>query len=176
MSELDNFRKMKDKFFGTDPNSPLMPEQKDGFTGLRYFPENADLKIATPLDTFAQPEDIEMQTSTGDIQKYLRWGKINFEVKGEPAELTVYVSPGGHGYFLPFTDATTGKETYAAGRYVEIEPAPDGKLIVDFNMAYNPYCAYNDQWSCPMVPPENRLKVAIEAGEKTPEGEWAGHG
>jgi hypothetical protein len=80
---------------------------------------------------------------------------------------------GGGGYFLPFMDATSGDETYGAGRYLEIEPLPGGKLLVDFNMAYNPYCAYNEYWSCPIPPKENRLSVPIEAGEKQPIGSWA---
>ncbi|HLE52058.1 MAG TPA: DUF1684 domain-containing protein, partial [Anaerolineales bacterium] len=79
-------------------------------------------------------------------------------------ELTVYRDP--HGYFLPFADALAGSETYGAGRYLEPEPAGKGKLLVDFNYAYNPYCAYNDQYSCPLTPWENRLKVPIRAGEK----------
>ena len=69
-------------------------------------------------------------------------------------------------FFLPFVDATAPDETYGAGRYLDIEPIGDGKFLIDFNYAYNPYCAYNDKWSCPIPPKENRLKVRIEAGEK----------
>jgi len=79
-------------------------------------------------------------------------------------ELTIYQSE--HGFFLPFVDSLAGSETYAAGRYLEPEPLPGGHFLVDFNIAYNPYCAYNEMWSCPLTPAENRLKVAVRAGEK----------
>ena len=79
-------------------------------------------------------------------------------------ELTVFAS--GYGFFLPFVDNLAGSETYPAGRYLEPEPLPDGKYLIDFNQAYNPYCAYNEHWSCPLTPFENRLKVPIRAGEK----------
>jgi uncharacterized protein (DUF1684 family) len=166
-SELEQFRKMKDQFFKSDASSPLTPEQRDGFSALNYFPENEALRFELDIEPLPEPEKIEMQTSTGDIQTYLRWGKVKFEVGGEKAELTLFVPQGGHGYFLPFTDTTSDKETYGAGRYLDPEPLPGGKLLIDFNVAYNPYCAYNEYWSCPITPVENRLKVAIEAGEKS---------
>lgn len=167
MSELTHYRQRKDEFFKHDKHSPLLPTQKDGFTGLNYFDENPDLALVLELDTFAEQDDVQMQTSTGTVASYLRWGKLHFEVDGAPAELTVYASPGAGGFFLPFTDATNGAETYGAGRYVEIEPMGDGTFLVDFNMAYNPYCAYNEVWTCPIPPAENRLSVPIRAGEKS---------
>jgi uncharacterized protein (DUF1684 family) len=105
-----------------------------------------------------------MQTSTGDVQHYEKFGKFHFVVDGIEAELTIYQSPNG--FFLPFIDSLAGRETYPAGRYLEPEPLPGGRFIVDFNIAYNPYCAYNEMWSCPITPAENRLKVAVRAGEK----------
>ena len=105
-----------------------------------------------------------MQTSTGDVQVYTRYGRFRFEVEGQPAELTIYLAD--YGFFLPFVDALAGKETYPAGRYLEPEPLENGRFLVDFNLAYNPYCAYNDRWSCPLTPFENRLKVPLRAGEK----------
>ena len=163
---LQDMRLMKDQFFKRDPHSPLMDDQKAAFTGLNYFPANPALDLTIKLEPLETQDKIEMQTSTGDIQEYIRWGKIKFEVSGEPTELTVYLSVGGHGYFLPFVDVTSGKETYGAGRYLDLEPNADGTVHVDFNVAYNPYCAYNERWSCPLTPFENRLKVRIEAGEK----------
>jgi len=164
-TNLTEFRAMKDEFFKRDPHSPLMDDQKKEFAGLKYFPANPALDLTLKLELLKEQDKVEMQTSTGDIQEWVRWGKIAFEVGGEPAELTVYLSPGGHGYFLPLVDATAGKETYGAGRYLDLEPNADGTLHVDFNMAYNPYCAYNEFYSCPLTPFENRLKVRIEAGE-----------
>jgi uncharacterized protein (DUF1684 family) len=99
------------------------------------------------------------------VQHYRRFGRFTFTVDGQEAQLTIFTD--GQGYFLPFVDAQAGKETYGAGRYLEPEPLPNGKFLVDFNLAYNPYCAYNENWSCPLTPAENRLKVAIRAGEMT---------
>ncbi len=106
---------------------------------------------------------IAMQTSTGGVQTYNRYGRLKFEVDGQEAALTLYAGP--HGFFLPFVDSLAGKETYGAGRYLEPEQLDDGKFLVDFNLAYNPYCAYNESWSCPLTPFANRLKAPIRAGE-----------
>lgn len=167
MSSLSEMRGEKDRFFSSHPHSPLTREQQKAFKGLNYYPENPGLRIEAEVIVFEQLEEIEMQTSTGDIQIYRRFGKIHFEADGQPAELTIFASE--HGYFLPFVDAMAGIETYPAGRYLEPEPLPGGKFLLDFNLAYNPYCAYNDQWSCPLTPFENRLKIAIRAGEMLPD-------
>ncbi len=164
MTDLDAFRAEKNEFFGSHPQSPLTREQKKDFHGLQYFPENDSLRLEVKVDEFENKQAFEMQTSTGDVQIYEKFGKFRFEVDGEEVELTIYQSQ--HGFFLPFVDTLAGKETYPAGRYLEPEALPGGHFIVDFNIAYNPYCAYNEMWSCPITPAENRLKVAIRAGEK----------
>jgi len=164
MTELDAFRTEKNEFFGSHPQSPLSREQKNHFQGLNYFPENDSLRLEVKVDEFQIKERFEMQTSTGDVQPYEKFGKFHFLVEGVKAELTIYQSE--HGFFLPFVDSLAGTETYPAGRYLEPEPTRDGHFIVDFNIAYNPYCAYNAMWSCPITPAENKLKVAIRAGEK----------
>ena len=166
MSEVSEYREAKDAFFRDDPGSPLTAEQRKAFQGLRYYPEDPALALRLRPEVFASPEVLEMETSTGDTQTYLRWAKVSFEVDGRPAELTLYRSPDG-AIFLPFQDANAGGETYGAGRYLEVEELPGGEVLLDFNMAYNPFCAYNDAWSCPLPPPENRLRVAIRAGEMT---------
>ncbi len=107
-----------------------------------------------------------MQTSTGDEALFFRFGRIHFLVNGTQQTLTLYEAPGHGELFLPFGDATNGRETYGGGRYLEVYPVENGKYQVDFNLAYNPYCAYSDAWSCPIPPAENRLSVKIEAGEK----------
>ena len=163
MSQLDDFRKQKDEFFLVDHHSPLDPAQKQQFDGLKYFPENPSLNLELELTHDRNQEVIQMQTTTGDIQTYTRLGQVDFEVEGEPAELTIFENE--HGYFLPFTDALAGEKTYGAGRYLEPSPLSGGKIHIDFNLAYNPYCAYNERWSCPITPVENRLKVPIRAGE-----------
>jgi uncharacterized protein (DUF1684 family) len=172
-TELADFRLAKDDFFASSPQSPLTRQQKDQFKGLSYFPEAPELRLELELERFSEEQEIEMQTSTGDVQTYQRIGKISFNVDNQPAELTVYFNQNGA--FLPFVDSLAGQETYPAGRYLEPEPLPDGRFLVDFNMAYNPYCAYNEMWSCPLTPFENRLKVPIRAGEKLPSGDWVPH-
>ena len=165
MSDLEEFRQAKDHFMGHDSGSPLTQDQKATFSGLKYFTENSDLRFELPVEIFDSNETVEMQTSTGDVAEYLVWGKIQFDVEGESAQLTIFSNTHGHGYFLPFTDATSGEETYGAGRYVEIDVLEEDGVAIDFNMAYNPYCAYNEDWSCPLTPFENRLQVTIRAGE-----------
>ncbi|RJQ41265.1 MAG: DUF1684 domain-containing protein [Anaerolineaceae bacterium] len=164
MTALSDFRKMKDEFYSSDPQSPLTDSQKQAFTGLHYYPENPALKFTLAIEEHSKKEMVSIQTSKGDVRSYERFGKITFLVEGKSVSLTIYRAE--HGFFLPFVDNQAGKETYPAGRYLEIEPLADGKYLVDFNMAYNPYCAYNDRWSCPITPAENRLKVSIRAGEK----------
>jgi uncharacterized protein (DUF1684 family) len=131
---------------------------------LQYFPENPDLRLEVIVEKFLEPETIQMQTSTGDIQEYTRYGRFNFHIDGQEADLTIFSDTNG--YFLPFVDSMAGRETYGAGRYLEPIDLGKGKFLIDFNYAYNPYCAYNDAWSCPLTPFENRLKVPIRAGEK----------
>jgi hypothetical protein len=169
MNDLEDFRKEKDDFFRNSHHSPLLPAQRAGFRGLSYFPEDPSLRLAVEVQRFPEQTPVQIQTNTGDVQTYARVGRFEFEVDGQAAELTIFENE--HGYFLPFADSLAGQETYGAGRYLEPERLPDGRFEVDFNLAYNPYCAYNEQWSCPITPPENRLKVPIRAGEKV----YAGH-
>jgi len=164
MSELTDFRAEKDEFFGRHPQSPLTPEQKRGFVGLQYFPENDALRLEVQAEPLMNQQPMQMQTSTGGVQTYVRHARFKFQVEGQEAELTIYQNENG--YFLPFADALAGKETYPAGRYLEPESLPGNRFVVDFNLAYNPLCAYNEMWSCPITPAENRLKVPVRAGEK----------
>ena len=164
MNALEQFRQEKDEFFKTSRQSPLTTEQKNEFSGLHYYPENPSLRLELKLERFAQPEPVILATSTGDEQEYFRVGQIRFEVAGEEAVLQIYEAD--YGFFLPFVDSLAGGETYPAGRYLEPEVLPGNRFLIDFNLAYNPYCAYNDMWSCPLTPAENRLKVPIRAGEK----------
>jgi uncharacterized protein (DUF1684 family) len=154
----------KDEYFAHSPQSPLTRYQKREFVRLSYFPVAPDLRLEVKVEPIADQPEVVMQTSTGDLQTYRRFGKFSFQVEGQAAELTIYFNESG--YFLPFVDSLAGQETYPAGRYLEPEPISGGKFLVDFNLAYNPYCAYNDEWSCPLTPFENRVKVPVRAGEK----------
>ena len=164
MQNLKTFRAEKDDFYARHHQSPLTPAQKRDFKGLDYFPENTALRLEGNVETSQISETIMIDTTGGQPQTYQRFGRFKFLLDGQSAELTIYKNQ--HGYFLPFVDNLAGKETYPAGRYLEPEKLPNGKFLVDFNLAYNPYCAYNEKWSCPITPAENRLKVSIRAGEK----------
>ena len=166
MTEIDEFRQAKDQFFAQDHHAPLTHEQQENFDGLKYYDESDDLRYIVEPDVIEGRDIIEMQTSTGDVTSYRRWGTISFDVEESQAVLTLYRDDHGGEFFLPFVDATSGKETYGAGRYLDVQQTHDGRIVVDFNYAYNPYCAYNENWSCPLTPFENRIQVPIRAGEK----------
>ncbi len=153
-TELEEFRADKDDFYAHDHRSPLPHAQQHTFKGLSYFPENKALVIKAKIDR------------KGEEQVYSRFGLVRFQVDGRPAQLTLYASAGSHDLFLPFRDATSGKESYGAGRYLDLHTHGD-EVAIDFNYAYNPNCAYNPEWSCPLPPAENWLKVPIRAGEMT---------
>lgn len=169
MSEIADFRKAKDNYFGTDYDSPLTAEQRKSFGGLKYFPENPDLKFVLELKEFSGKEKtiIEIATSTGDPVPHVRLGRFTFVVEGKEVALTVYRDKDGGEFFLPFLDATSSVESYGSGRYLDLVAVGAKRLLVDFNYAYNPYCAYNAHWSCPIPPEENRLDAAIRAGERS---------
>ena len=167
VTSLERFRLNKDKFFAEDENSPLTPVQLDRFEHLDYFPENEALRFRLSLDRDAVSHDhLMLDTTNGPQQRFIPAGKIHFEVEGETVSLTLFREHGRGRYFLPFRDATSGKTTYQVGRYLDPQETPDGLITVDFNFAYNPYCAYNDDWTCPIPPVENELDVPIAAGEK----------
>jgi uncharacterized protein (DUF1684 family) len=169
--ELMALRREKDQFFKASPQSPLSPDQQDAFTGLSYYEPDAAFDLVVTVEPVSSADsEIVIETTTGDTRRYRRYGRFRFNVGGQDTELTIYEAP--YGYFLPFVDASAGVETYAAGRYLEPDELEDGTFHIDFNLAYNPYCAYNEGWSCPITPTENRLNVAIRAGEKLPQGAW----
>jgi uncharacterized protein (DUF1684 family) len=167
MSSLSEYRSMKDTFYKTSAQSPLTAAQRKTFVGLRYFDESPALRFTLPLERYDNPQTVHMATSTGHVADFLQYARVQFSVNGEPQELQIYRGDGQDELFVPFMDATTGDETYATGRYLDVPERLDGTIILDFNQAYNPYCAYDpERWSCPLPPKENRLNVRIEAGEK----------
>jgi uncharacterized protein (DUF1684 family) len=162
---LEEQREEKDHYFAHDPYSPLDPDERDTFKGLNYYPPDPSYQYTLDLQR-AEPEHVTFQTSTGDQQHYHRIGTVHFEVEGQAAQLAIYESLEHGDLFLPFRDATSGKESYGAGRYLEPIALGNDRLLVDFNLAYNPYCAYSPDFSCPLPPIENWLKVPIRAGER----------
>lgn len=164
MLSLLEFRKEKDRFLEWDEHSPIPHEQRHEFKGLKYYPEDLGLRFEVEVVPFQEQELVQMQTSTGEFDQYIRYGRFQFDVDGETAELTLFTSEQGD-TFLPFVDATSPRETYGAGRYLELEKLGENRFMVDFNLAYNPWCAYSPSYSCPLPPDENRLTVPIRAGE-----------
>ena len=162
--DLAELRRAKDEHFGKAHDSPLTVTQRQHFDGLRYFDPDPALRFeVTPEGGAGAVEEVEMSDGTTDHLQ--RAGIVRFTVDGTDTTLLAFQQ--GDDLFIPFRDATSGKDTYGAGRYVEAEPLGDGRYLLDFNRAYNPYCAYNDDWRCPLPPAENWLKVAIRAGEKS---------
>lgn len=162
---LRSFRAEKDRVFARDPHSPLTAAQRRAFQGLSYFDENPGLVIDALVDRHVEPGEVRMATSAGEEQVYQRYGVVRFTVDGKPAQVTLYASDDSDELFIPFRDLTSGKESYGAGRYLELHAHGD-RVTIDFNYAYNPNCAYDPSWSCPLPPPENWLNVPIRAGEK----------
>jgi uncharacterized protein (DUF1684 family) len=167
--EVLSLRLEKDSFFRIDMDSPIPSSDRSSFKGLNYFPPDEGYRVTSKLERFDSPKHIIMATSTGTRQTYLRYGAFTFEIKGQRAKLIVYKSAEdryARGLFLPFSDETSGNETYAAGRYLDLEEQGGDDYELDFNTAYNPYCAYSEDYTCPIPPVENRLSVKILAGEK----------
>jgi uncharacterized protein (DUF1684 family) len=169
-SKLDGFRQRKDQFFKTNDNSPLSDTQKEVFEHLNYFPENPELQMQLDIDTSGEGvgDVVTIGTVNGEAKQYSRIGRVHFEVDAQPVTLSVFRQLDRGHLFVPFRDTTAGNETYEVGRYVEPKLLPDGRLNLDLNLAYNPYCAYNTGWSCPIPPFENIVRVPIRAGETLP--------
>jgi hypothetical protein len=148
-----------------DPQSPRFKLYK----GMKFFPPDLSYHIVAPLTLNPKPDTTIILSTRGNKRRAVRVGWFDFKVKGTPCRLeaTRLLEPGvGEKEFgLFFTDATTGKESYSVGRYLDAGPRPDGRYVLDFNRCYNPACAYSEDYNCPIPPQANRLKVAIRAGE-----------
>ncbi len=177
IAALQKFREQKDEFFLIAQESPFTIEARAAGIGLQYFPPNFALRIIPEVEILANPQTIIMETTDNDRREFIRFARFVFEVGERRVQLYGYRSAHDHVHqgeaisvFIPFRDALSGKETYGAGRYldVEMETDHDGNpfIVLDFNLAYNPYCAYNANYSCPLTPLENTLPVPIYAGEK----------
>jgi uncharacterized protein len=163
-------REARDRQFREDKD-PIPENKRNVLLPLRYYPPDASYSVAAALRLGQERPVVLMPTSTGTIRRYQRVGVLEFTFKGENLSLGAFVEEGAReidGLFVPFVDATSGKETYPAGRYLDIPPTTTGFYEIDFNKAYNPYCAYNATYECPYPPASNRLTVEIRAGEKAP--------
>lgn len=164
-------REERDRFMRTSSESPLTEEEKKNFRGLSYFEPSPRYRIIASLQPIKSKNVLVLTTSDGKEQSFIPYAYAEFELDNVQNRLLI-LEPIGRGpmrgkLFLPFADNTSGIDTYGAGRYLELEKIPGSSTItLDFNKAYNPYCAYNDSYSCPLPPAENVLKVGIKAGEK----------
>ena len=161
--ELEMNRKSKDYFFAQSWQSPIPENEKKNFKGLSYFPPNPKFYFELDLHEHENKETIHIQDTKDNMRHLIRWGEFIFEVDGTECKLQAYKSdPNEKHLFVPFRDETSGKETYGAGKYLDLDEenhtTPDGKWILDFNVAYNPFCAYNENYACPFVPPRELVK------------------
>jgi uncharacterized protein (DUF1684 family) len=166
------WRAGRDELFASHPQSPLPAADREGFSGLRYFPFDPSARVAADVLP-AERRSFEVDASTGEPMTFVRFGVARFELGGSACELELYwLAAYGGGLFVPFADATSGDETYGAGRYLldTVKGADlgvhDGRLVLDFNLAYNPSCSYDPRWACPLAPPANRLRMPVRAGER----------
>jgi uncharacterized protein (DUF1684 family) len=163
------FREKRDLFFKKDPNSPLKEGAKRNFKSLVYYPIDLKYAIVGSIEKYPtepKPIYVNLPTNKEREKKYVKYGRFKFKIDNKEYILHIYRPLGGGDLFLPFKDKTSGIETYPEGRYLNIEPMPDGKVLVDFNRAYNPFCEYNEKFTCPFAPKENWLPIEIRAGEK----------
>ncbi len=169
LRSVQEARTRKDEFFRGGADSPMKPADYGKFLPLSYF--DVDPAYAPPgtLKLIEPRTRLVMPTSTGKQRDMERIGYLEFTLKGQPMRLTAFAEAGEptvSRLFIPFSDLTSGTETYQAGRYMDVDPQSSGVYIVDFNAAYHPYCYYNAEYDCPFPPAENRLKTPVRAGER----------
>ncbi len=166
-----DWRKERDEFFKSHERSPLTPDEKKHFKPLSYFPFNSKYVFNGVIERYSfninNPKYYAIfLTNKGTNKRYIRYGKFHFKLNGKEFTLEVYKSILSDNLFIPFKDQTNGKETYEGGRYIDAEILSGYKMVLDFNMAYFPSCAYNDKFTCALPPKENFLSVEIPAGER----------
>jgi uncharacterized protein (DUF1684 family) len=156
----------RENAFMQSADSPLAEEERGSFAGLSFFPPDSTFHMVVRPDFRDAGKPVTLLDTKGKVRSYVVYARLPLAHGGREFTLTVYRSPDDDHLFLPFQDGTTGKESYDVGRYLELKAGPEETLVVDFNYAYNPYCAYGDRWACPLVPEENRAPLPIRAGEK----------
>ncbi|MFC6720528.1 DUF1684 domain-containing protein [Halobacteriaceae bacterium SHR40] len=170
--ELQQNRAEKDEFLNEHRQSPIPPDHRDEFDGLAYFDPDPEYRVAATVHVFDEPETVELETSDGRTVSYNRVFRFTFELDGEQYDLHGYRQAEDDSIFVPFRDKTTGQQSYKDGRYMDLElerELQDGdSIVLDFNLAYSPFCAYSETFSCPLPPEENWLETTIEAGERSP--------
>ncbi|RUT68122.1 DUF1684 domain-containing protein [Flavobacterium cupreum] len=173
-SDAEKFQKTINAEYADAKTSPLMEEDLKSFKTLDFYPVNGKYFVNAKLVKAKNEKVFEMKTTGTRTPKYIKYGTLYFKIDGVALQLNVYRSielsktkEYKDHLFLPFSDLTSGKESYIGGRYIDLKIPKGETIAVDFNQAYNPYCAYNHKYSCPLVPLENDLKIEIKAGVKT---------
>ncbi|MFT3841574.1 MAG: DUF1684 domain-containing protein [Myxococcaceae bacterium] len=168
--ELAELRAEKDEWFKSH-ESPLTDDLRKGFTGLKYWPVSDKFRVKAKVERLQDAEVITMEVSRGQQRKMVKAARLSFEVDGKTHSLIGYTQARSHGFavheklFVPFRDGTSAHGSYGAGRYIDLEDPGGAELTLDFNDCYSPYCAYSDDYSCPLPPRENWLELRVEAGE-----------
>jgi len=168
------WRAGRDRLFATHPQTPLGADALEGFEALRFFPYDPAFRV-TGTVVAAEPALREIDSSTGERIRFRQFGLVEFELSGEQSLPLYWLEGYGGGLFLPFADLTSGRDSYGGGRYLldTVKGADlggqDGRLVLDFNFAYQPSCSYDSRWACPLAPPTNRLDTRVEAGERLEE-------
>jgi uncharacterized protein (DUF1684 family) len=165
VQQVTESRAKKNDFFRTSAESPLT--DKTSFSGLRYFSPDPAYRVVARLEPFAdKTQKLVVTLTDGSEEVYDKYAHAVFSLNGEACRLLVVKLKDT--YSILFRDATSGKTTYGGGRYLELDPKlmQENRAVLDFNAAYNPYCAYNPSYACPLPPKENQLPIAIEAGEQ----------
>jgi uncharacterized protein (DUF1684 family) len=163
------FRDEKDDFLASHDQSPIPPDDREDFDGLDYFDPDPAFRVTAKYSPVTDTEPVELETTQGPPAEYTRAAVLGFDLGGGHHTLTAFHVEGEGTLFVPFTDATNGAETYDRGRYLDVDPADadDGDPIaLDFNLAYNPFCAYSENFACALPPADNHVPVAVEAGER----------
>ncbi|MFB6072351.1 MAG: DUF1684 domain-containing protein [Halobacterium sp.] len=166
---LRDHREEKDRFLAEHPQSPIPEGEREDFEGLEYFDLDPEYRVVARFSDVDDPETVELETTRGPDAEYTRAAVLGFTLGGDHHTLDAYRVEGEASLFVPFADQTNGSETYERGRYLDVDAADaetGDDVVVDFNLAYNPFCAYNDNFSCALPPAENELSVAVPAGER----------
>ena len=164
-ADVLKIRRDKDDAFKSGEESPI--KDKSSFKGLKYYSFNKDYIVDFVLEKAEKAKTVELKMTDGTTEKLILFGNIKGEIGGFTVSLVLYQHEDGN-FFLPFKDKTAPTETYGGGRFLDLPltNVKNNRLRVDFNLAYNPYCAYNEDFACPIPPAENTLPIRIEAGEK----------
>lgn len=173
LEKINSFQEELNESYQNPETSPLSKNDLEKFKAHDFFPVDEDYRVVADFQIIEKPMTFLMKTSTSRLSEYEKYALASFEIKGKPYELYIYKStkldqdPEYIDYlFLPFTDETNGSTSYGGGRYIDLKIPNNDSIVIDFNKAYNPYCAYSKNYSCPIPPEENHLEVEVLAGIK----------